>query len=68
MEGPMWGGETHTIAAAVFGTLAAMTAASILVKHSNGSGGQEILIFLVVHLVLLLKPAGLLCKAGIEKV
>jgi len=62
------GGETHTIAAAVFGTLAAVTAASILVKLGNDSGGQEILIFPVLLLVLLLKPAGLLGKAGIEKV
>ena len=45
-----------------------MTAASFWVKLSNDSGGQEILIFLALLLVPLLKPAGLLCKAGIEKV
>jgi hypothetical protein len=55
-------------AVVVFGTLAAMSAASILVKLINDSRGQEIPIFLVLLLVLLPKPAGLLCKAGIEKV
>jgi len=39
-----------------------------LVKLSNYSGGQDVLIFIVLILVLLLKPAGLLGKAGIEKV
>jgi branched-chain amino acid transport system permease protein len=39
-----------------------------LVKLSNYSGGQDVLVFIVLILVLLLKPAGLLGKAGIEKV
>ena len=39
-----------------------------LVKLSDYSGGQDVLIFIVLILVLLLKPAGLLGKAGIEKV
>jgi branched-chain amino acid transport system permease protein len=39
-----------------------------LVKLSDYSGGQDVLVFLVLILVLLLKPAGLLGKAGIEKV
>jgi branched-chain amino acid transport system permease protein len=39
-----------------------------LVKLSDYSGGQDVLIFMVLILVLLLKPAGLLGKAGIEKV
>jgi branched-chain amino acid transport system permease protein len=39
-----------------------------LVKLTNYSGGQDVLIFIVLILVLLLKPAGLLGKAGIEKV
>jgi branched-chain amino acid transport system permease protein len=38
------------------------------VKLSDYSGGQDVLIFMVLILVLLLKPAGLLGKAGIEKV
>jgi branched-chain amino acid transport system permease protein len=38
------------------------------VKLSDYSGGQDVLIFIVLILVLLLKPAGLLGKAGIEKV
>jgi branched-chain amino acid transport system permease protein len=39
-----------------------------LVKLSNYSGGQDVLIFLVLILVLLLRPAGLLGKTGVEKV
>ncbi len=39
-----------------------------LVKLSDYSGGQDVLIFIVLILVLLLKPSGLLGKAGIEKV
>jgi branched-chain amino acid transport system permease protein len=39
-----------------------------LVKLSDYSGGQDVLIFIVLILVLLLKPAGLLGKTGIEKV
>jgi len=45
-----------------------MTAASIMAKLSNDSGRQHILIFIVLVLVLLLNPAGLLGKAGIEEV
>ncbi len=39
-----------------------------LVKLSDYSGGQDVLIFMVLILVLLLRPAGLLGKAGVEKV
>jgi branched-chain amino acid transport system permease protein len=39
-----------------------------LVKLSDYSGGQDVLIFIVLILVLLLKPSGLLGKTGIEKV
>jgi branched-chain amino acid transport system permease protein len=39
-----------------------------LVKLSDYSGGQDVLIFVVLILVLLLKPAGLLGKTGVEKV
>jgi branched-chain amino acid transport system permease protein len=39
-----------------------------LVKLSSYSGGQDVLIFLVLILVLLLRPSGLLGKTGIEKV
>jgi branched-chain amino acid transport system permease protein len=39
-----------------------------LVKLSDYSGGQDVLIFIVLIMVLLLKPSGLLGKAGIEKV
>jgi branched-chain amino acid transport system permease protein len=39
-----------------------------LVKLSDYSGGPDVLIFMVLILVLLLKPAGLLGKAGVEKV
>jgi branched-chain amino acid transport system permease protein len=39
-----------------------------LVKLSDYSGGQDVLIFVVLILVLLLKPAGLLGKTGAEKV
>jgi branched-chain amino acid transport system permease protein len=39
-----------------------------LVKLSSYSGGADVLVFLVLILVLLLRPAGLLGKAGIEKV
>ena len=38
------------------------------VKLSDYSGGQDVLIFLVLILVLLFKPTGLLGKPGIEKV
>jgi branched-chain amino acid transport system permease protein len=39
-----------------------------LVKLSDYSGGPDVLIFMVLILVLLLKPAGLLGKTGVEKV
>src|SRR6185295_9069576 len=39
-----------------------------LVKLSDYSGGPDVLIFVVLILVLLLKPAGLLGKSGVEKV
>src|SRR5215831_15660046 len=39
-----------------------------LVKLSSYSGGADVLVFLVLILVLLLRPSGLLGKAGIEKV
>jgi branched-chain amino acid transport system permease protein len=39
-----------------------------LVKLSSYSGGQDVLIFLVLILVLLVRPAGLLGKTGVEKV
>jgi branched-chain amino acid transport system permease protein len=39
-----------------------------LVKLSSYSGGADVLVFLVLILVLLVRPAGLLGKAGIEKV
>jgi branched-chain amino acid transport system permease protein len=39
-----------------------------LVKLSSYSGGTDVLVFLVLILVLLLRPAGLLGKAAIEKV
>jgi branched-chain amino acid transport system permease protein len=39
-----------------------------LVKLSDYSGGQDVLIFVVLILVLLLRPAGLLGKTGVEKV
>ncbi len=39
-----------------------------LIKLSDYSGGQDVLVFLVLILVLLFKPTGLLGKAGIEKV
>lgn len=39
-----------------------------LVKLSDYSGGQDVLIFVVLILVLLKRPAGLLGKSGVEKV
>lgn len=39
-----------------------------LVKLSSYSGGTDVLVFLVLILVLLVRPAGLLGKASIEKV
>jgi branched-chain amino acid transport system permease protein len=39
-----------------------------LVKLSDYSGGQDVLVFMVLIGVLLVKPAGLLGKAGVEKV
>ncbi|HEY3593108.1 MAG TPA: branched-chain amino acid ABC transporter permease [Polyangiaceae bacterium] len=39
-----------------------------LVKLSSYSGGTDVLVFLVLILVLMVRPAGLLGKAGIEKV
>jgi branched-chain amino acid transport system permease protein len=39
-----------------------------LVKLTNYSGGQDVLVFVVLILVLLRRPAGLLGKAGVEKV
>jgi branched-chain amino acid transport system permease protein len=39
-----------------------------MVKLSDYSGGQDVLVFVVLIGVLLLKPAGLLGKAGVEKV
>jgi branched-chain amino acid transport system permease protein len=39
-----------------------------LTKLTDWSGAQDVLVFLVLIVVLLLRPAGLLGKAGIEKV
>ncbi len=39
-----------------------------LVKLTDYSGGQDVLVFLVLIVVLLVRPAGLLGKMGTEKV
>jgi len=39
-----------------------------LVKLTDYSGGQDVLVFLVLIAVLLVRPAGLLGKPAIEKV
>jgi branched-subunit amino acid ABC-type transport system permease component len=62
----MLGGEANSIVATVFGTLAAMVAASVLGMLVERVTYRPLRARLA--LVLLLKPAGLLGKAGIEKV
>lgn len=69
---------TRAFVAAVLGGIGSISGAVLgggllgvtgeLVKLSDYSGGQDVLVFVVLILVLLFKPAGLLGKAGVEKV
>jgi branched-chain amino acid transport system permease protein len=69
---------TRAFVAAVLGGIGSIPGAMLggtligiigeLVKLTDYSGGQDVLVFFVLIMVLLVKPTGLLGKPGIEKV